>query len=141
MRLLFEDAESGGFFSSPADDPTLVMRVKEDYDGAEPSGNSIAASNLLRLAAITGRDDLRRSADRTVSAFGSRITHVPVAIPQMMASCEWLLGGPREIVLAGEGPELWSLVETVQARFVPHKIVLQPNAAELAPWIAAMQPV
>ncbi len=63
---LFEDAEHGAFFSTTAGDPTLVMRIKEDYDGAEPSGNSIAVLNLLRLAEITGRADFRLSAERAL---------------------------------------------------------------------------
>src|SRR5207302_2166119 len=88
----------------------------------------------------------RQSAERTLRAFGSRLAHVPVAIPQMLVACEWLLAGPREIVIAG--PEPAALVQTVQARFVPHKIVPVANDAETrerlavsAPWIAAMQPI
>jgi uncharacterized protein len=146
MRDLFEDPQSGGFFSSPAGDPALVMRVKDDYDGAEPSGNSIAVMNLLRLAAITGRDEFRESADRTLRAFGSRLSHAPIAIPQMLVACEWLLAGPREIVIAGSGAG--PLIDALQARFVPHKIVLAADSPETgerlaawAPWIGAMRPV
>jgi len=146
MRALFEDGDSGAFFSSAADDPSVILRVKEDYDGAEPSGNSVAARNLLRLAAITGRDDLRESADRTLRAFGSRLSHVPVAIPQMLVACEWLLSGPREIVIAGSQAE--ALVETLHRSFVPNKIVLRTDSAEqqtalaaLAPWTEPMLPV
>ena len=53
QRELFEDTGSGGFFSTAADDHRLVLRVKEDYDGAEPSGNSVAVMNLVRLAHMT----------------------------------------------------------------------------------------
>jgi uncharacterized protein len=146
MRELFEDPATGGFFSSPANDPTLVLRVKEDYDGAEPSGNSVAVLNLLRLATITGRADFRESADRTLSAFGSRLSHTPVAIPQMLVACEWLLAGPREIVIAGPDPQ--PLADALHARFVPHKAVLVAGSEETrerlavwAPWIEPMQPV
>ena len=56
--------------SVPAEgDSSLVMRMKEDYDGAEPSGNSIAASNLLRLAHITGNEQYAQSAEKTLRAF------------------------------------------------------------------------
>ena len=55
QRELFEDTEPGGFFSTAAGDHRLVLRVKEDYDGAEPSGNSVAVMNLLRLAQMTNR--------------------------------------------------------------------------------------
>ena len=143
MRELFEDRESGAFYSSAAGDPAVILRVKEDYDGAEPSGNSVAVGNLLRLAAITGRPEFRESAGRALQAFGSRLSHVPAAIPQMLAACEWLLAGAREIVIAGE--DALALVETLNRRFVPHRIVLRMNraAAEpltaLAPWVAPMQ--
>jgi uncharacterized protein YyaL (SSP411 family) len=143
MRELFEDADSGAFFSSAAGDASVILRVKEDYDGAEPSGNSVAVGNLLRLAAITGRGDLRESAGRALRAFGSRLSHVPVAIPRMLAACEWLEAGAREIVIAGENAG--ALAEAVQARFVPHKILLRTDAASrgrvaaLAPWTAPMQ--
>ena len=63
---LFEDTEAGGFFSTAADDHRLVLRMKDDYDGAEPSGNSVAVLNLLRLAQMTDRDGFRESADRTL---------------------------------------------------------------------------
>jgi uncharacterized protein YyaL (SSP411 family) len=145
MRDLFEDREFGAFFSSPAGDPTVIVRVKEDYDGAEPSGNSVAVSNLLRLAAITGREDLRESADRALRAFGSRLKHVPIAIPQMLVACEWLLSGAKEIVIAGE--DTGALVAAVQRAFVPNKILLRADPASrtalkaLAPWTEPMQPV
>jgi uncharacterized protein YyaL (SSP411 family) len=145
MRELFEDRESGAFFSSPAGDPTVILRVKEDYDGAEPSGNSVAVKNLLRLAAITAREDLRESADRALRAFGSRLKHVPIAIPQMLVACEWLLSRPKEIVIAGE--DTAAMVTAVQRVFVPNKIVLRADAGSrtaleaMAPWAEPMQPV
>jgi uncharacterized protein YyaL (SSP411 family) len=140
-RRLFEDTESGAFFSSNAGDPSVILRVKEDYDGAEPSGNSVAVKNLLRLAAITGRNDLRESADRALRAFGSRLSHVPVAIPQMLVACEWLQAGASEIVIAGEDAQ--ALEETVQRSFSPNKIVLRASAdvARVAPWTEPMGPV
>ena len=73
MLELFEDRENGAFYSTAAGDPTLVMRIKEDYDGAEPSGNSVAVLNLLRLAAMTDRADFRASADACAGGF--RIAH------------------------------------------------------------------
>ena len=65
---------------------TLVLRVKEDYDGAEPSGNSIAVLNLLRLAAITGREDFRQSAERTLRAFGPCLAR-EIGVPHRRHGC------------------------------------------------------
>src|SRR5664280_1321534 len=81
QQELFEDTASGAFFSSAADDHRLVLRVKEDYDGAEPSGNSVAVMNLVRLARMTNRADFRESAQRTLAAFASRLSVAQVAIP------------------------------------------------------------
>ena len=145
MQELFEDAESGAFFSSNAGDTSVILRVKEDYDGAEPSGNSVAVKNLLRLAAVTGGERFRESAERALRAFGSRLAHVPVAIPQMLVACEWLVAGAGEIVIAGEDAD--RLVETLQRAFVPNKIVLRVSAGSrealtrLAPWTEPMQPL
>ena len=72
QQELFEDTEAGAFFSTEADDRRLVLRVKEDYDGAEPSGNSVAVMNLVRLAHMTNRAAFRTSAERTLAAFASR---------------------------------------------------------------------
>ena len=101
MRELFEDAEDGGFFSTAEGDANLVMRVKEDYDGAEPSGNSIATLNLLRLAHITGSQDFRDSAERTIDAFGSRIREAANGVPQMLVAAMYSTVPGRQIVLAG----------------------------------------
>jgi len=139
MRELFEDP-AGAFFSTSAGDPSLVLRVKEDYDGAEPSGNSIAVRNLLRLARMTNRDDFRESAERAFAAFGSRISHTPVAVPQILAACEWALADPREIVFAGskDSPELNALLRELRCRFVPNHIALLADPA-LAVWVPGVE--
>jgi hypothetical protein len=71
MRELFEDQAEGAFFSTAAGDSSLVMRMKDDYDGAEPSGNAVALLDLLRLAHFTDRADYREAADRTLQALGA----------------------------------------------------------------------
>jgi len=129
---LFEDREHGGFFSAAEGDATLVLRVKEDYDGAEPSGNSVAALNLLRLARITGRSDFRESAEHVIRAFGPRLTAAPMSLPQMLAGCEFFLDEPREIVVVGDrhAPDTLSLLHTVHSRFLPNRIMLLVDSGE-----------
>jgi uncharacterized protein YyaL (SSP411 family) len=138
MRELFEDPV-GAYFSSAAGDASLVLRVKEDYDGAEPSGNSVAAMNLLRLARMTNRSEFRDAAERTFAAFGTRLSHAPVAVPQMLAACEFALGEPREIVFAGDrGAKLSALTAELHLRFVPNKVVLLSDPA-LASWVPGIE--
>jgi uncharacterized protein YyaL (SSP411 family) len=139
QRELFEDTEEGAFFSSAAGDSGLLLRVKEDYDGAEPSGNSVALMNLLRLAQMTNRDDLRESAEDLLTAFAPRLTAAAVALPQMLAAGEYRLGQPRQIILVGdrEGQDTRVLLHTLYSRFVPHRMVLLLDSPEARDALAA----
>ena len=147
---LFEDTESGAFFSTSAGDHRLVLRVKEDYDGAEPSGNSVALMNLVRLARMTNRAAFAASAERTLAAFASRLALAPVAIPQMLTACEFLLGEPREIILVGrrDSVEMRALLRELHTRFVPSRVLLMIDSTETRqalaaaiPSVASMNPV
>ncbi|MGA2272979.1 MAG: thioredoxin domain-containing protein [Bryobacteraceae bacterium] len=145
QSALFEDPAGGGFFHSPADNASLVLRLKEDYDGAEPSGNSIAILNLLRLAQITGRAEFRASAERALAAFAQRLSRVPVALPAMLTACEFSLAEPRQIVVVGprESAATRALLRAVHARFVANRIVLLVDTDEtrraLAPRIPSIE--
>jgi hypothetical protein len=146
QRELFEDSEHGGFFSTAAGDGNLILRVKEDYDGAEPSGNSVAALNLLRLAQITGRAEFRDSAERLIAAFRSRLSAAAMAVPQMLAAYEFLLSEPCQIVIAGErsAPDTQALLDTAFRRFVANRVLLLVDCAQapaLAPEVAGMHPL
>ncbi len=123
---LFEDREHGGFFSTQSGDASLLMRMKDDYDGAEPSGNSVAALNLLRLAQMTGRPDFRKSAEATLQAFASRINAVPSSVPQMLVAYEFSLSKPKQIILVSDRStaESHEMLRVLHARFLPDSIVL-----------------
>ncbi|MBI4889656.1 MAG: thioredoxin domain-containing protein [Acidobacteria bacterium] len=107
MRGLFEDVEHGGFFSSPASHSDLVLRMKEDYDGAEPSGNSLAVELLLRLALHTGNEDYRASATRAFQAFSSRINSQSPTIPRLMSALMLAAAEPSEITFSGPAEPLF----------------------------------
>jgi uncharacterized protein YyaL (SSP411 family) len=81
MIAKFYDAEHGGFWQSAAGTSDLILRVKDDYDGAEPSGNSVATLALLKLAAITDRADLRKPAEATLRLFAPRLDQLLEAVP------------------------------------------------------------
>ena len=135
QRELFEDRKDGGFFSTGDADGGLVMRIKDDYDGAEPSGNSVALNNLLRLVQFTDRSDFRESAERLLGAFAPRLSAAAATLPQMMGAAEFYLSEPRQIVFAGGHPE--DLVKAFYSRFVANRVVMQAGPT-LAQWNAAV---
>ena len=122
---LFADAENGGFFST-TDDGSL-LRLKDDYDGAEPSGNSGMAMLLLRLARMTDCADFRTAAEHTLRAFASRMEESGTGVPQMLVAHSFALGRPREIVLAGahDDPVMLEMLATIRRRFLPGAVVMR----------------
>jgi uncharacterized protein len=137
---LFEDKAGGGFYSTAAGDSSLVMRMKDDYDGAEPSGNSVSAFNLLRLAQMTDRKDFREAGDRLLRAFAQRIAAAPVTAPQMLAAYEFSLSKPKQVVLVGTAG-LPALLRELNSRFAPNKIVLLLDGEPARKALAAYLPV
>jgi hypothetical protein len=126
QNALFWDAGSGGYFSSAADAPDLPVRMKETYDGAEPSASAVAALNLLRIAAITGSADYRSQAETLFAAFGTELRERPESLPQMLASFAFACGAPRQVVVAGDrdAPDTRALLRAAQRPFHPDKVVL-----------------
>ncbi len=127
---LFEDSQSGGFFSTPAQQVDLVLRLKDDYDGAEPSGNSGLVLALLRLARVTGREDFERGAQRALRAFAPRLQAAASALPQMLVAQSFALGHPMEIVFAGPRDE--AMLEAVHRHFLPHAVVMRAEDSLVA---------
>ena len=137
----FEDRERGGFYSTREGDAALLLRLKDDYDGAEPSGNSLAVHVLARLAQVTGRKDFRRSAERALEAFGKLLRESPFAAPHLLAVAMLLEKPPRQIVLAGEtgDPALEAMRREIGRRFLPGAVVLFAGGAD-RDRLAALQP-
>jgi uncharacterized protein YyaL (SSP411 family) len=132
MRELFEDPVDGAFFTSGAGDQSLVMRMKDDYDGAEPSGNSIAALNLARLAHITGRADLRDAADGTLRALWPKMLAQPAGVPQMLVAADYIQAAGREVVIAGDpaNESTRAFLRELHTRFLPYTAILVVHSAD-----------
>jgi hypothetical protein len=135
---LFEDREKGGFFSTAAGAENLVLRLKDDYDGAEPSGNSMMTIALLRLARMTGREDFRKAAARTLEAFSSRMASGGSGVPQMLVALQFALGKPMEIVLAG--PRDHAMLACIRRRFLPNAVVSRASESPVAMEAIAEEP-
>jgi len=138
QRERFEDRDGGGFFASAQEDASRLNRIKDDYDGAEPSGNSVALLNLLRLHRITGRDGLLASARNLIRAFSARVATSPFGMPQMLAACEFDLSPHREIVVAGS-PEP-DMIRELWKRFDPNRVMLRasPEIAQFHPAVTEL---
>ena len=143
----FWDAENGGYYNA-APDPHVLLRMKEDYDGAEPSANSIATLNNLRLANLLERDDLRQQAERTLQVFSNRLTSAPYAMPELLCAQLWATSPPLHIVIIGDpsAEATRALLRVVYENFLPYKSVLvtapgatQEGWAQRLPFVGAMQ--
>ena len=131
MLAKFYDPEEGGFWQSPAGVKDLILRVKEDYDGAEPSGNSVAIMSLLKLGKITDCKQFTQAAEKTLRLFSSRLQELPQAVPYMLQTLSFSLEEPHRAVVAGDpgNSELQSLLATVHSVYQPHKVVLGNSGA------------
>ena len=126
MLKRFYDPKEGGFWQSPEGSQDLILRVKEDYDGAEPSGNSVAVALLLRLGAITDRRDFRDAADKTIKLFGPRLKRQPHAVANFLLAFDFAHVEPKRVVIAGarSGAEFQALLKAAHSVYEPNKVVL-----------------
>ncbi|MBN8711425.1 MAG: thioredoxin domain-containing protein [Verrucomicrobia bacterium] len=124
---LFWDEEGGSYFSSAAGDPLIAVRLKDDYDGAEPSANSISALNLLRLARAMHDDHRETTARRILAAHRVQIAQAPTAVPQMLVALDLALTAPAQAVIVGRKGS--TSVDTWMARlhrdFAPRRSILR----------------
>src|SRR5262249_19913063 len=121
----FWDPEQGGFFLTSAAREVTLARQKPYYDAAIPSGNAIAALNLLRLAEFTADDRRRARAEATLRAFAPVLQRTPAAAPALLAALAFRLDRAKEIVIvrpaAASGDEI--LLTTVRRSYLPNHIL------------------
>ena len=128
----FEDLAHGGFFSTAAEDPAIILRIKDEYDGAEPSGNAAAADALLRLAKITGNDEYSRRASGVFACLAKKISQQPTTAPYLLAAVARHLSAPEQTVLRYESstPAIEQVVLRYRQEFKPFGVVLALSDAE-----------
>ena len=131
MIAKYYDAGNGGFWQSASGAKDLILRVKDDYDGAEPSGNSAATLVLLKLAAITGREDFKKPAGATLRLFAHRLQNFPQAMPFMLHALDFQLQEPRRVVIAGNPHDAKAreLLRAAHSVYQPNKVVLGSTGA------------
>ena len=123
MVDLFWDAEEGGFFYTEADSSDVIVRTKNPFDNATPSGNSIATLVLLRLAALTEKAQYRELAQSTLELFSELMSQSPAACCQMAVAVDFYHDEALEIVVVGSEEDRRSLFQVVHEEFLPNKVV------------------
>ncbi len=143
MRELFWDSENGGFFFTPENGEALITRSKEVYDGAIPSGNSVAALSLMRVGRLTMNREMENLGQSTLDAFSRMLERSPSNFPQMLMALDFAVGPTREVVIAGDeqAKETQALIEIVHERFLPNKVsALRPASGPIAEQIVKISP-
>jgi uncharacterized protein len=136
----FWDVGGGGLYFTADDAEELLLRKKEIYDGATPSGNSVAALNLLRLARMTANAELEHKAELLARAFSGNIKQFPSAYTQMLVALEFALGPSYEVVIAGRSgtDDTHDMLRKLRQVFVPGKVVLLRPMDEDSPAISGL---
>ncbi|XP_038211974.1 spermatogenesis-associated protein 20 isoform X2 [Zerene cesonia] len=139
---LFWDHDVGGYFTCCETDKTVVVRLKEDQDCAEPAGNSVACQNLLRLAAHAdktpapeGGDKERDMAKKILQAFAKRMQDAPNALPEMISALMLYNDSPTQVLISGRSsdPRTLELVRVVRSRLLPGRVLAVTDPANESP--------
>ncbi len=138
MDKLFLDPKNGGYYSVHTDMPNSVLRIKEDYDGAEPSPNSLASLNLVRLSAMLAKDEWKQQAEKIFSLFGNTLQSTSSSVPVMAMAFDLDHRGKQQVVLAGDSgtPEFQTLAASVRKRFLPNAALLHADGGPGQEWLA-----
>ncbi len=144
---LFWDAEGGGWFSTTGADPSVLLRMKEDYDGAEPSPTAVSALNVWTLAHLTGEPAYGARAAEAIASFGGRLEDQGRAVPFMAAVLSATEAGGEQIVIVGrrDAADTRALWKAAHKQFRPFAVVMLADPSEQAalavhmPWVAEMK--
>ncbi len=122
----FWDNAHGGLFFTPDDGEALLVRQTEIYDGAMPSGNSVAMLNLLRLSHLTGKFELEKKAAAISEAFAGTVASQPLGHTMFLSALDFALGPSYEVALVGTPEDIGiaKMLEALRSRFLPNKAVI-----------------
>jgi len=138
-------ASNGGLYFTADDAEELLVRPMDAYDGAMPSGNSVAMMNLVRLSRMTGDTALEQRAANISKAFSQEASRLPSAFTYMMSALLFAEGRGYEVVLAGDRDSAngKAMLRAIRKRFIPNKVVLwqAPQLAKLAPYTAQQKTI
>ena len=145
---LFWDEDDGGWFSTTGADPSVLLRLKEDYDGAEPSAGSVAAQNLLALVRLTGDNAMRARLDRALARYGPRLGQAARVVPLLAGVLSSYHAAASQVVIVGERAQAATaaLRAVVARRYLPFAVRLnvepgtaQERLARLLPFVGPLR--
>jgi uncharacterized protein len=144
----FWDADEGGWFSTRGDDPAVLLRLKEDYDGAEPAASSVSVLNLLTIGHLVEGTEAMSKVERTLARYGPRVGAAARVLPMMLCALSAWHAGLSQIVVAGrrDNDETRALLHEIARHYLPFAIVIpvepgerQSALAERLPFVATMR--
>ena len=147
---LFWDEEGGGWFATTGEDPSVLLRVKEDYDGAEPAASSVAVENLLTLMHLRDDPEAAARVEKTFGRFGTRLGQAARAVPLMMAALVRYHAPATQVVIVGQpdAADTRALERVVAGRYLPFAVRLrvtpgdgQARLAERLPFVGALREI
>ncbi|XP_015266215.1 PREDICTED: spermatogenesis-associated protein 20 [Gekko japonicus] len=123
---LFWDPEGFAYFSTEAADPSLFLRLKDDQDGAEPSPNSVAVTNLLRAASYTGHKEWVKKAGQILAAYSERLLKIPVVLPEMARATAASHLTLKQVVICGDPSreDTRELLHCVYTTYTPNRVLI-----------------
>ncbi|MGH9329536.1 MAG: thioredoxin domain-containing protein, partial [Vicinamibacterales bacterium] len=138
----FWDEADAGWFSTTGGDPSVLLRLKEEYDGAEPAPGSVATLNSILLAHLTGRREFTERAERTLARYGPRLGEAARALPFMMAALATWHAGIEQIVVVGQSgaPDTEAMRAAVARRYRPFAVVIPVEPGERQKALAGLLP-
>ena len=140
----FEDKDKGGFFMTGKDYETLMVREKPFYDGAEPSGNSVAVMNLLRFRELTGNDSYRIRAEKALKAFSALLERSPFSFSEALLALDYYHNRTNEVVLVLPDKaqlETDSLFKELKQWYLPHKVLTVIHQSQVEKQQSLLKPV
>ena len=138
----FHDPEQGGFFESPAGDPSVKVRMKDGWDGAELAGNSVAAWVALQLGRLFDRREWSAAAESAFAYYARRLADGPAAMPAMLLAMDAARRPERHVVIAGDpaAADTRALIGEFRKRFLPDDLLLLADGGDGEKRLAALAP-
>ena len=142
MVAEFWDEEAGAFFFTGKSHENLIVRSKDFFDNATPSGNSVAAMALLRLAILDGKEEFRNLATATLREIADQVRRYPSGFGYALSAVDFLLSTPKEVAIVGNNPfDIQPMLQEVWRRYLPNKVVAASFGIESIPLLEGRTPI